>query len=96
MYNKAEHFVVEGTTANEKRVDQGFNFVYFVISSKVVYKSRELSAFDIECFERFLDMLISSQALDEGRFNDYPVVGSTLQAIGSGSAKDPEMDRDIV
>lgn len=44
-----------------------------------------------------LDMLISSQALVEGRFNDYSVIRGTLQAIGSGNAEGPHKeDRDIV
>ena len=77
-------------------LDTGFNFIYFCISSKVVRRDRVISDYDKKCFDDYVNMLISSQDLNEVRFNDYPVVGSTLQAIGSGSAKGPIMDRDIV
>lgn len=78
-------------------LEQGYNFIYFVISSKYVNKQRQISEIDRIQFKEFLDMLISNQALNEGRFNDYPVIRSTLQAIGSGYAESPfYKDCDIV
>jgi hypothetical protein len=67
--------------------DSKHNFLVFAI--KTVTKDRTLCETDKKEFMEFLDKTISSQALNEGRFNDYPVIGSTLQAIGSGSAKGP-------
>lgn len=74
---------------------QGYNFIYLALHSKKISKDRLMCAEDCKVFEEYLDMLISSQAR-KGRFNDYPVIRSTLQAIGSGSAGDPVMDCDIV
>lgn len=76
-------------------LEQGYNFIYFAISSKYVRKARRISELDQIQFRKFLDMLISSQAC-KGRFNDYPLNRSTLQAIGSGNAEIPEMECDIV
>ena len=63
---------------------------HFVISSKFINKDRTIHNIDAIDFEKYLNMLISSQAQNLGRFNDYPVIRSTLQAIGSGSAENPE------
>lgn len=89
--------------AKEKLLDKqistfedGYNFIYFVLNSRHI-PNRELNAEYRKVFEDFLDKLISSQAL-WGRFNDYPVIRSTLQAIGGGSAVGPDtyLDCDIV
>lgn len=58
-------------------------------------ENRKISEVDRIQFEKFLDMLISSQAC-KGRFNDYSMSRGTLQAIGSGNAEIPEMECDIV
>lgn len=71
--------------------DQGYNFIIFAIHSRCInYKDRLLLDNDKVIFNNFLTMLISSQAQNMGRFNDYPVIRSTLQAIGSGSAGKPK------
>lgn len=69
--------------------NQNYNFFIFAIHGKTIKKSRVLSDSDKICFENLLTMLISSQAIINGRFNDYPVIRSTLQVIGSGSSGKP-------
>nr|QMP82985.1 MAG: hypothetical protein [Caudoviricetes sp.] len=76
--------------------NQSMNFIIFAIHSYSLRKDRILSEYDRNLFDNYLTMLISSQALIEGRFNDYPVIRSTLQAIGSGSAGKPKRVCDIV
>nr|QMP83599.1 MAG: hypothetical protein [Caudoviricetes sp.] len=86
------HYLERQNVAHKMKM----NFIIFAIHSKFVNKERMLSEFDINYFNDYLTMLISSQALLEGRFNDYPVIRSTLQAIGSGSAGKPKKVCDIV
>lgn len=80
----------------QSAIEQNYNFCYFVISSKKVNKNRVLSEEDNRVFKEYLNKLISSQSLKEAGSTTIPN-GSTLQAIGSGSARGPlKMDRDIV
>jgi hypothetical protein len=80
----------------QSAIGQNYNFCYFVIHSKTVNKNRILSEEDKIVFRKYLDMLISSQTLKEEGSTTIPY-GSTLQAIGRGSARGPlKMDRDIV
>lgn len=73
--------------------ESNYNFIYFAIRN--TSKARILSEDDIKCFEQFLYMATCSHSKEW--FNDYPVIRSTLQAIGSGSAGGPiYLDRDIV
>jgi hypothetical protein len=69
--------------------DQGYNFLIFAIHGKTVKKDRILCEDDRNIFYNFLTTLISSQVSNRERFNDYPVIRSTLQAIGSGNAGKP-------
>jgi hypothetical protein len=75
----------------QSAIEQGFNFLYFVISSKSFKKIRTLCENDSKEFEMFLNMLISSQAPYKGEGSTTIPQGSTLQAIGSGSAKNPKV-----
>jgi hypothetical protein len=68
--------------------DAGYNFFYYVIDSRSFNKQRFLCEEDQGCFLEALNMLISSQASKEEGSTTIPR-GSTLQAIGSGSARTP-------
>ena len=78
------------TNSIKKQIDsinQGYNHVLFVI--KDVKKDRNLNESDKECFKNYLNMLISSQALNEKVQRLSGDSEYRPNAIGSGSARVP-------
>lgn len=80
-----KEFYINNVAKQQASKDFGINHIIFAIVK------RPLSDFDKQCFSDFLNMTISSQALNEGKVqrlsgdSEYRPI-----AIGSGSAKHPK------